>query len=74
MDLPPPTPPVRPLADRGPWRLARATLAGAWAALVLIGIAGILLAITLIACAIVLWIGHQADQHLAAALDAGYGR
>ena len=33
-----------------------------------------ILTITLIACAIVLWIGHQADQHLAAALDAGYGR
>lgn len=29
---------------------------------------------TIIACAVVLWIGHQADQHLAAALDAGYGR
>ena len=33
-----------------------------------------ILTITIIACAIVLWIGHQADQHLAAALDAGYGR
>lgn len=30
--------------------------------------------ITIIACAVVLWIGHQADQHLAAALDAGWGR
>lgn len=29
---------------------------------------------TIIACAVVLWIGHQADQHLAAALDAGWGR
>ena len=29
--------------------------------------------ITIIACAVVLWIGHQADQHLAAALDAGWG-
>ena len=28
---------------------------------------------TIIACAVVLWIGHQADQHLAAALDAGWG-
>ena len=28
---------------------------------------------TIIACALVLWIGHQADQHLAAALDAGWG-
>ena len=28
---------------------------------------------TVIACAVVLWIGHQADQHLAAALDAGWG-
>lgn len=27
--------------------------------------------VTVIACAVVLWIGHQADQHLAAALDAG---
>ena len=33
-----------------------------------------ILTITIIACAIVLWIGHQADQHLGAALDAGYGR
>ncbi|KGF17391.1 hypothetical protein [Corynebacterium freneyi] len=30
--------------------------------------------LTIIACAVVLWIGHQADQHLAAALDAGWGR
>ena len=30
--------------------------------------------ITIAACAVALWIGHQADQHLAAALDAGYGR
>ena len=30
--------------------------------------------VTIIACAVVLWIGHQADQHLAAALDAGRGR
>ena len=30
--------------------------------------------ITIVACAVVLWIGHQADQHLAAALDAGWGR
>lgn len=30
--------------------------------------------ITVIACAVVLWIGHRADQHLAAALDAGWGR
>lgn len=29
--------------------------------------------VTIIACAVVLWIGHQADQHLAAALDAGWG-
>ena len=29
--------------------------------------------ITVAACAVVLWIGHQADQHLAAALDAGWG-
>lgn len=29
--------------------------------------------VTVIACAVVLWIGHQADQHLAAALDAGWG-
>ena len=29
--------------------------------------------ITIAACAVVLWIGHQADQHLAAALDAGWG-
>ena len=29
--------------------------------------------VTIIACAIVLWIGHRADQHLAAALDAGWG-
>ena len=28
---------------------------------------------TIIACAVLLWIGHQADQHLAAALDAGWG-
>lgn len=28
---------------------------------------------TIIACAVVLWIGHRADQHLAAALDAGWG-
>ncbi|QGS35283.1 hypothetical protein FOB82_10430 [Corynebacterium xerosis] len=28
---------------------------------------------TIIACAAVLWIGHQADQHLAAAMDAGWG-
>ena len=27
----------------------------------------------IIACAVVLWVGHQADQHLAAALDAGWG-
>ena len=29
--------------------------------------------ITIVACAVVLWIGHQADQHLMAALDAGWG-
>lgn len=29
--------------------------------------------ITITALAITLWIGHQADQHLAAALDAGWG-
>ena len=29
--------------------------------------------ITIAALAITLWIGHQADQHLAAALDAGWG-
>ena len=29
--------------------------------------------ITIVACAVVLRIGHQADQHLAAALDAGWG-
>ena len=29
--------------------------------------------ITIAACAVVLWIGHRADQHLAAALDAGWG-
>ena len=29
--------------------------------------------ITIAACAVALWIGHQADQHLAAALDAGWG-
>ena len=29
--------------------------------------------ITIIACAVALWIGHQADQQLAAALDAGWG-
>lgn len=29
--------------------------------------------ITVAACAVALWIGHQADQHLAAALDAGWG-
>ena len=29
--------------------------------------------VTVIACGVVLWIGHQADQHLAAALDAGWG-
>ena len=29
--------------------------------------------VTVIACAVALWIGHQADQHLAAALDAGWG-
>ena len=29
--------------------------------------------VTAIVCAVVLWIGHQADQHLAAALDAGWG-
>ena len=28
---------------------------------------------TIIACAVALWIGHQADQHLAAAVDAGWG-
>lgn len=28
---------------------------------------------TIIACAVVLWIGHQADQHVGAALDAGWG-
>ena len=30
-------------------------------------------AITVAALALTLWIGHQADQHLAAALDAGWG-
>ena len=30
--------------------------------------------ITVAACAVALWIGHQADQHLMAALDAGVGR
>lgn len=29
--------------------------------------------ITIAALALTLWIGHQADQHLAAALDAGWG-
>ena len=29
--------------------------------------------ITAAALALTLWIGHQADQHLAAALDAGWG-
>ena len=29
--------------------------------------------VTVIACAVVLWIGNQADQHLGAALDAGWG-
>ena len=28
---------------------------------------------TVLVCTAVLWIGHQADQHLAAALDAGWG-
>lgn len=44
MDLPPPIPAVPPPAD-GPRRLARATLAGAWASLVLFGIAVLLLVI-----------------------------
>ena len=29
--------------------------------------------ITVAALALTLWVGHQADQHLAAALDAGWG-
>lgn len=29
--------------------------------------------IAVAAVALVLWVGHQADQHLAAALDAGWG-
>lgn len=45
MDLPPPAPAVSPPADGGPRRLARATLAGAWASLVLFGVAALLVVI-----------------------------
>jgi hypothetical protein len=44
VDLPPPHPSVPPPAD-GPRRLARATLAGAWASLLLFGVAALLLVI-----------------------------